>query len=162
MASDELDTVDKGILYLLQQNARNKTTADIGEKVGVSSSTVGNRINKLEECGVITGYQQTVDYEKAGLSHHLLLVVTILLREQPDIVDEIMDVRGIVCVRQMLTDRQNVSLELVGHTQEEIEQSLTELNAIGVEVERMEIIKRERTQPFGHFGKQFTNEDETG
>ena len=47
MASDELDNVDKGILYLLQQNARTNTTTTLGERVGVSSNTVGNRITKL-------------------------------------------------------------------------------------------------------------------
>lgn len=162
MSHDELDNVDKGILHLLQQNARSNTTADIGENIGVSSSTVGNRINKLEERDIITGYQPTIDYEKSGLSHHLLLVATVPLQEQSELVDEIIDARGIVCVRGMLTDRQNVSIELVGHTREEIEQSLTELNGIGVEIERTEIIKRERTQPFDHFGKEFTSEDETG
>jgi len=30
MPSDELDNVDKGILYLLQQNARANTTSEIG------------------------------------------------------------------------------------------------------------------------------------
>lgn len=46
--------MDTGILYLLQENARTNTTKRIGEPVGVSSSAVGNRIQKLEERGVIT------------------------------------------------------------------------------------------------------------
>ncbi|SFC76715.1 AsnC-type helix-turn-helix domain-containing protein [Halobiforma haloterrestris] len=45
----DLDPTDQGILYLLQQDARNNTTSGIGEQVGVSSTTVGNRISKLEE-----------------------------------------------------------------------------------------------------------------
>ncbi|WP_312908269.1 Lrp/AsnC family transcriptional regulator [Natronosalvus caseinilyticus] len=53
LASEELDSVDKGILYLLQEDARNNTTNAIGEQVGVSSSTVANRITKLEENGEI-------------------------------------------------------------------------------------------------------------
>ena len=33
MSSDELDEIDRGILHLLQQDARNCSAADIAEKV---------------------------------------------------------------------------------------------------------------------------------
>lgn len=162
MPSDELDNVDKGILYLLQQNARRNTTGEIGEKVGVSSSTVGNRLNKLEEQGVIKGYYPAVDYQKTGLSHHLLLGAIVPLEEQSAMVDKIMNVSGVVSVRELLTNSVNLSIELVGRDREDIEQSLNELNALGVDIERTEIMKRERSQPYDHFGKEFTSEGETG
>lgn len=158
MASDELDAVDKGILYLLQENARRHTTGDIGEKVGVSSSTVANRINKLEERGVITGYQPTIDYDETGLGHHLLVVATAPIRERGVTGDEIMDVTGVVGLRELLSNNENVLIELVGRDKQDVEQSLTELNAIDVHVERMEMIKRDRTYPYDHFGKKFTSE----
>lgn len=41
----------------------------IGEEAGVSSSTAGNRINQLEDEGLISSYQPTLDYEKAGFDH---------------------------------------------------------------------------------------------
>jgi DNA-binding Lrp family transcriptional regulator len=162
MATDELDDVDKGILYLLQQNARNNTTADIGEKIGVSSSTVGNRINKLEECGVITGYHPTIDYEETEVSHHLLVTGTIPFDEHESIVDEIIDTKGVVNVRELLTDRENASIELVGRSREDVERSLAELHGVGVEIERTEMIRRERTYPYDHFGKRHVTGGETG
>lgn len=162
MASDELDDVDQGILYLLQENARSHTTEQIGEKVGVSSSTVGNRINKLEERGVITGYDPTVDYEKTGLGHHLLVFATAPFEEQEAIGDEIMDVTGVVGLRELLSTNENLTIELVGRNKQDVEQAVTKLNAIGVDVEGMEMMRRERTRPYNHFGKEFTSEVNAG
>lgn len=153
MEVNELDEVDRGILYLLQRDARNNTTAEIGEKVGVSSSTVGNRINKLEDRGVITGYRPTIDYEKIGLDHRLLVVGTVAFEERAAIADEIMHVSGVVNVRELMTNDQNLVIELVGNTRREVERSLAELNDRGVNIDRMEMMKCQRTQPFDHFGK---------
>lgn len=162
MAPDELDNVDKGILYLLQQNARKSTTADISESVGVSSSTVGNRINNLEKRGVITGYYPAIDYEKTGLGHHFLLDATVPLEEQDAIVDEVMDVTGVVTVHEMLTNERNVLIELVAPNRGQVEQALNELNSIGVNVGRTTVMKQTRTQPYNHFGKEFVDEADSG
>ncbi|WP_424019303.1 Lrp/AsnC family transcriptional regulator [Halorientalis pallida] len=161
MSSADIDRVDKGILYLLQQNARSHTTADIGEKVGVSSSTVANRINDLESAGVITGYFPSIDYEKTDLRHHVLAIATVPITEQGDTADDILSIAGVVSVRELLTSKQNLSIELVGHTQDDIERSLTALNETGVDVERMVMMKRHRFQPYDHFGKQYTSEAES-
>lgn len=162
MATDEIDDVDKGILYLLQENARSHTTEDIGEKVGVSSSTVANRINRLEERGIVLGYHPIVQYEKTGLGHHLLVTATVPLTEREEMMDGIMEVSGVVSARELLTNNQNLSLEVVGQTQKDIEESLAELDSLGVDIERMEMMKQERANPYNHFGKPFANEDESG
>lgn len=162
MATDEIDDVDKGILYLLQENARSHTTEDIGERVGVSSSTVANRINRLEERGVILGYHPIVQYERTGLGHHLLVTATVPLTEREEMMDGIMEASGVVSARELLTNNQNLSLEVVGHTQKDIEESLAELDALGVDVNRMEIMKQERANPYNHFGKPFATEEDTG
>lgn len=162
MAPDEIDNTDKGILYLLQQDARKRTVADIGEQVGVSSSTVTNRIDRLEEQGIIKGYHTIVDYTEAGLGHHLLVSATVPIPEKEELIDEIMEVSGVVSVRELLSNVQNLSLELVGQTQEDIEESLEDLDAMGVHIERIEIMKQERAQPYNHFGQPFADDDEVG
>lgn len=162
MGGDELDSVDKGILYLLQENARTNTTTEIAKKVGVSSSTVGNRINKLEELGVITGYHPTIDYEQTGMGHHLLIVATVPIKDQGEIVDNLVNVPGVVSVRELLTNNGNLSIELVGKSKQEIEKSIGELNSLGADIERMEMLKRVRAFPYNHFGKEYADEDDTG
>ena len=162
MVADELDNVDKGILYLFQQNARRHTTEDMAEKLGVSSSTVGNRINRLEDRDVILGYHPIIQYSETGLGHHLLVTGTVPLSEREDLVDGIMEVSGVVSVRELLTNDENLSLEVVGHTQEDVQDTLEALDSLGVHIERTEIMKRERAKPYNHFGKQFTSEEDTG
>lgn len=63
MSIDELDELDRGILHCLQEDARNNSAADIAEKVGVTANTVRNRIQRLEEEGVIQKYTPIIDYE---------------------------------------------------------------------------------------------------
>ncbi|WP_415380457.1 Lrp/AsnC family transcriptional regulator [Halosimplex sp. TS25] len=162
MASEELDSVDKGILYLLQKDARNNTTNAIGEQVGVSSSTVANRINKLEENGIITGYHPTIDFEQTGMGHHLLVMATVPINNQGEIVDDLVRVPGVVSVSELLTNNANLSIELVGQNKQEIEKSIGEMSDLGVDIERIDMLKRIRAFPYNHFGKEFTNEDDTG
>jgi len=150
----DLDPTDQGILYLLQQDARNNTTSGIGEQVGVSSTTVGNRISKLEEKGIVTGYQPTINYEKAGLDHHLLLTATAPMDKRSQLAEQALDVHGVVTVRELLTHHQNIELEITTSTRREIEETLNELAELGLEIVRNELLKRELHQPADNFGKE--------
>lgn len=53
--SESLDGLDRGILYLLQIDARHTTGKEIAERTGVAASTVRNRIDRLEANGGIEG-----------------------------------------------------------------------------------------------------------
>ncbi|MEH6531209.1 MAG: Lrp/AsnC family transcriptional regulator [Photobacterium frigidiphilum] len=61
-----MDKKDKQILTELQSDVR-KTTADIAESVGLSTSPCARRIKKLESDGIISGYQVKLDRQKLGL-----------------------------------------------------------------------------------------------
>lgn len=61
-----MDKKDKQILAELQSDVR-KTTADIAESVGLSTSPCARRIKKLESDGIISGYQVKLDRQKLGL-----------------------------------------------------------------------------------------------
>jgi DNA-binding Lrp family transcriptional regulator len=50
-----MDSLDHQLIGLLRSNARS-TVATLAHKLGVSRGTVKNRITKLEDDGVITGY----------------------------------------------------------------------------------------------------------
>ncbi|HVP28195.1 MAG TPA: Lrp/AsnC family transcriptional regulator [Myxococcota bacterium] len=62
----ELDATDLRILDLLQENCK-RPLAAIGEKVGLSAPAVTERIHKLEQAGVITGYVALLDGRLLGL-----------------------------------------------------------------------------------------------
>jgi Lrp/AsnC family transcriptional regulator, leucine-responsive regulatory protein len=60
-----LDQIDLKILYILQNNGRQRL-ADIAEEVDLSAPAVMERVKKLESTGVIKGYQALLDSKKIG------------------------------------------------------------------------------------------------
>jgi Lrp/AsnC family leucine-responsive transcriptional regulator len=67
-----LDGVGWKLLVLLQENAR-LTYSELGRQVGLSAPAVAERVRKLEEAGIITGYHAVVDPGKVGLAIGALL-----------------------------------------------------------------------------------------
>lgn len=61
-----LDGVGWKLLALLQQDAR-RSFSELGRLVGLSSPAVAERVRRMEEAGIITGYHTTVDPAKLGL-----------------------------------------------------------------------------------------------
>ena len=57
-----IDEIDRQILMLLQMDARISNAA-IAEQVGLTTSTVHDRVKKLERKGIIKGYVALVDAE---------------------------------------------------------------------------------------------------
>lgn len=78
-----LDDRDLDILAALQDDAR-ATYADIGRRVGLSASSVHERVRKLERTHVIRAYRADVDPEALGLFVTALIAVTPLDPTQPD------------------------------------------------------------------------------
>ncbi|HYU07350.1 MAG TPA: Lrp/AsnC family transcriptional regulator, partial [Thermoplasmata archaeon] len=64
-SSNRLDDLDVRILRLLNADARN-SFRDISKEVDASISTVSNRIRRLEEGGVISGYVPLLNESKLG------------------------------------------------------------------------------------------------
>ena len=61
-----IDEIDRNILSILQHRAR-ASYAEIGRHVGLTTPAVIERIRKLEDAGVITGYRVEIDTAKVGL-----------------------------------------------------------------------------------------------
>ena len=61
-----MDTIDRKILALLQQDA-SRSVAEIGKEVGLSPTPCWKRIQRLEADGIIQRRVALVDQEKVGL-----------------------------------------------------------------------------------------------
>ncbi|MFI0818208.1 Lrp/AsnC family transcriptional regulator [Streptomyces sp. NPDC021098] len=66
MAADSLDATDVRLLEALQRNGR-ASFAELARSVSMSPSAVTERVRRLEESGVISGYCATVSPEALGL-----------------------------------------------------------------------------------------------
>jgi len=59
------DEIDRKILGLLQDDAR-ISYAELGRRVGLTTPAVIERVRKLEDGGIITGYRAGIDAAKVG------------------------------------------------------------------------------------------------
>src|SRR5262245_5784507 len=64
--ASDLDATDRQVLRELQTDAR-LAYKELGRRVGLSASAVIERVRKMEDAGVITGYHAAVDAAKLGL-----------------------------------------------------------------------------------------------
>lgn len=79
----KLDRIDKKILAELQQHGR-VANVELARRVGLSATPCLERVKRLEQAGVIQGYQALVAPEAVGAS--LLVFVEITLdRSTPDV-----------------------------------------------------------------------------
>ena len=61
-----IDEIDRKILTELQVNAR-VSFAELGRRVGLTTPAIIERVRKLEDAGIITGYRADIDTSKVGL-----------------------------------------------------------------------------------------------
>jgi len=71
-----MDDIDIRLLEILQRKGRTKRN-DLAEAVGLSVPSVSERLRKLEEGGIITGYYARVDHRKLGKDITAFIFVTV-------------------------------------------------------------------------------------
>lgn len=62
---NDIDKLDKQILSILMRNAK-KAYTDIAKQLYVSGGTIHVRMKKLEDAGIVKGYNLVVDHSKLG------------------------------------------------------------------------------------------------
>ena len=92
----KLDNIDKKILIELQRSGR-ESASHIAEKINLSVPTITERIRKLQDSGVILGFQAIVDPMTLGLDVAAIITiisgssqyykeVTITAEETPEVI----------------------------------------------------------------------------
>ncbi|HTY37076.1 MAG TPA: Lrp/AsnC family transcriptional regulator [Bacteroidota bacterium] len=71
-----LDDIDQKILEIIQKQGRMRRN-DLAERVGLSLPSVSERLRKLEEAGVITGYFAKLNYQMLGKDITAFVLATI-------------------------------------------------------------------------------------
>ena len=151
MDDSPLDDVDKQILHQLQGNARNNVT-DIANEVGVSGNTVRNRMERLEEKGIIKGYSVDIDYKEAGLDLHFAFTCTSPISKREELARDILEIPGVIEVREFMTGQENIYLEALGTDAEDITRIAHEIDGLGAEIHIEKLIRNDFSHPFSPFG----------
>ncbi|WP_436910548.1 Lrp/AsnC family transcriptional regulator [Halosimplex marinum] len=153
MAEYELDEVDREILAALQEDARNLSSGEIAERTDASSSTVRKRIQRLESEGVVKGYSADVDYQKSGYPLRMLLFCTAPIPERGALIDDILDIPGVVSVQELVTGEQNLLVTAVGESDDDITPVAQELLDMGLTVADEVLVRSHETTPFDDFSE---------
>jgi Lrp/AsnC family leucine-responsive transcriptional regulator len=80
-----LDNVGWEILATLQENAR-LSFAELGRRVGLSLPAVAERVRRMEEAGVITGYRAQVNAKKIGLPITAFVRLSVRGDQYPEVI----------------------------------------------------------------------------
>jgi DNA-binding Lrp family transcriptional regulator len=151
METAELDEVDKQILYELQKDARATSSSDIAAELDISSSTVRNRIHRLEDEGVIRGYHIDIDYEKAGYPLFTKIICTAPISEREELADEARRVKGVTAVREIMTGQRNVYVNAIGQSHDDLSRIGRELSELGLTIVDEQLIRDEYFCPYHGF-----------
>jgi len=154
----DLDDVDRSILYLLQEDARGTSAKAMSDTIGVSASTIRNRIDQLEDDGIIRGYHPEIDYEAANIPLQVTFVISAPPTELQDYSEQIRGIQGVIDVREMLTGQRNIHVHVVGTDTNEITQITDAIHDTGAKIESSEVMRQRHVQPFNHFFLQGTED----
>jgi Lrp/AsnC family transcriptional regulator, leucine-responsive regulatory protein len=94
--SSDLDEISWHVLEELQKNAR-ISFAELGRRVGLTLPAVAERVRKLEDAGIITGFRAELDPAKIGLPIAAFIRISVVgdvfariakaVREMPEVLE---------------------------------------------------------------------------
>ena len=122
----ELDDIDRNILRILQEDAR-KSYREIQNDLGISIGTIHNRISKLKEKGVISGYTLKLNNAELGYKLTFLIRVQIDGKHTPELLEDISLIPE-VCSVFHTTGEQSAALICRFKESDEVHQFIRNLN----------------------------------
>ncbi|WP_137287759.1 Lrp/AsnC family transcriptional regulator [Halorussus salinisoli] len=90
----KLDSTDREILKALQKNARTPFS-EIARQIDMSSATVHDRVNSMEDASVIEGYHATVDANELGYGISAFVGLEVEQGRDPDVLTRLEDLDGV-------------------------------------------------------------------
>ncbi|WP_436345574.1 Lrp/AsnC family transcriptional regulator [Natronorubrum sp. FCH18a] len=149
MTAYQIDDVDRQLLNYLQENAQYKAI-ELAEKIGVSDNTIHNRMDRLEEEGIITGYTTTVDYDRTGLRLHFHFSCTARISDRAGVAEEAMKLPQVVEVTELMTGQENLHIKAVGAEDENITHVAEQLDELSLEINDENLIRAEHATPLDY------------
>lgn len=153
-----LDDIDRRILYHLVEDARDTSAPDIAGEVNVSPGTIRNRINQLEQHGVIRGYHAHVDYERADGLLTNLFMCNASASTRESLARQALEIPGVINVREIMAGAGSIRVKAVGEDTDDLSQIARQLEELGLTIEDEGLIQREYHRPYRPFGPEETSQ----
>ena len=90
----ELDDTDRAILRILQENARTPFS-EIARQIDMSSATVHDRVNRMEQADVIEGYHARVNPRAIGLGISAIVGLRVEQGREHDTLERLEEIDGV-------------------------------------------------------------------
>lgn len=129
LKAKEMDQLSWKILRELSENSR-VTNAEIGRRVGLSAPAVAERIQKMEDQGIIVGYSTKVNLDRIGLTIKALITFRAENIEYKDLLN-LFNTTSEIIEWHAVTGNDCAILKVVVATGTELEKLITMLRQYG-------------------------------
>jgi len=150
----QLDAIDRRVVYELMADARNTSAPAIADAVDVSPATIRNRIDRLEEAGIITGYHAQVDFEAADGRLTNLYLCNAPVAERESFANKVRAIPGVVNVRELMTGRRNLHVLAVGEAIDDLRRIARAISSLGIEIEDEDLVQTDSVHPYSPYGPE--------
>lgn len=87
-----MDQIDLKILELLESNGR-MSHKEIGRRLNMSRPAIHQRISKLEQAGVIKGYNTIIDWSKVGQGIRAIVLIKVKTSDFNKMMEQILSLK---------------------------------------------------------------------
>ena len=124
-----VDSLNWKILKCLQQNAR-QSNAEIGRTVGISSPAISERIKKMEDAGIIQGYNTSVSPLEVGYQLKAIITLRAFMGMLKPFLEKVKTYPEVLnCYR--ITGNENFVMEVVLTNQKHLETFIDQVIVYG-------------------------------
>lgn len=109
MKDAKLDNTNQEILRALQDNCR-RSARELALEIGISPSSLIERMKRLEQENVIVGYSVDLDYLSLGYEFQGLVQINISQGKILDVQDKISKLAGVVAVYDVTGDYDSIAM----------------------------------------------------
>lgn len=124
-----VDAIDLKIIDKLKRNAR-ESYVDIGKQIGLSPSSVRERIQKLEDGEVITGYSLKLNHKKLGFGLEVLISFKVFSGKLK-VFCEVLKQYEEICQMYRITGTHNIFMKVILVDQSHLEQFIDSVIVYG-------------------------------
>ena len=124
-----IDELNLKILKCLQENAR-QSNAEIGRQVGITSPAVSERIKKMEDMGIITGFKAIISPFEMGYQFKAIITLRAFMGKLKPFLEKVKTLEEVVnCYR--ITGNENIVMEVILKNQKHLESFIDQLITYG-------------------------------
>lgn len=147
-----LDKIDQETIYWLMTDARGVSAPDIADGLNVSAGTIRNRINQLEDNGIIRGYSTDINFQRISGQLMNLYICTVPVAEREALAHDVRSIPGVINVCELMSGKRNLHVKAVGEGVESLQRIAHALSEMGIEIEEEHLVRSESDLPYVPYG----------